>query len=79
MVWDWRIPDIHEINRALAYITWCRQRGIEFAHAEYAKQYTTVRNGELPCFAKDDPSHLGAAQFAVRALWRLQNNSRKLT
>jgi hypothetical protein len=83
MVWDWRVPDIHEINRALHYIGWHREKGIEYAEEQYAKQYTahsghTGRDYELPCFARDEPSYLGSALIATRALWQLQNNCQRL-
>lgn len=81
MVWDWKVPDIHEINRALDFINWTRQRDEEYARAEYAKRHTahnphTACDYELPCFMKDSPD-MGVL-IAVRALWRLQNNSQRL-
>lgn len=73
MVWDWRVPDIHEINRALYWLSVYQYGGREVADKAYAKQ----PYGHLPCWVRDAPD-LGVEE-AVQALWVMRNDCRRLT
>ncbi len=73
MVWDWRVPDIHEINRVLFWLNAYAEGGMEAADKAYQKQ----PYAHLPCWVKDE-SHINGLLTAVRGLWVLTNNCSRL-